>query len=145
MKCLGCGKDVISAGTKPKLYCSDACRKAFSRKSIKNAELRATGQTDEETDEETDRIEQTDTNGHEQTDKTRANGQMAEQTDIGNLIPYDILRPVVHHDDSILPADVKQQIDEVCTMRAEGGLPDDKANRTKRAIHYQEWLLAGRP
>ena len=55
-KCKNCGKEIESLGTKPKLYCSDACRKRSKR----------TEQTDKTA------------NGQEQTDKT-ANGQ--EQTD----------------------------------------------------------------
>lgn len=31
-KCLNCSKDVESKGTKPRRYCSDACRMAFKRK-----------------------------------------------------------------------------------------------------------------
>lgn len=53
MQCLNCGKDVVSRGTKPMKYCSDACRKAYVRGA----------------------------NGQKQTDKV-ANGQVSvEQTD----------------------------------------------------------------
>jgi len=31
MKCLNCGKEIVSQGTKPKKYCSDACRMAYKR------------------------------------------------------------------------------------------------------------------
>lgn len=31
MKCLNCETDVVSKGTKPAKYCSDACRKAYKR------------------------------------------------------------------------------------------------------------------
>jgi hypothetical protein len=41
MRCINCSKDVVSAGTKPKKYCSDACRKAYKRTFSKR-----TGQTD---------------------------------------------------------------------------------------------------
>ena len=32
MNCLNCNKELISTGNNPKRYCSDSCRKAFTRK-----------------------------------------------------------------------------------------------------------------
>ncbi len=48
-ECKNCGKEVHTIGTKPRMFCSDRCRKAFSRQ------------------EQTDRI----ANGQEQTDKPK--------------------------------------------------------------------------
>lgn len=31
MKCMNCSKDIVSKGTKPKKYCSDACRMQYKR------------------------------------------------------------------------------------------------------------------
>jgi hypothetical protein len=46
MNCLNCNKPISSEGTKPKLYCSDKCRKAYKR--TKETDKPASGQ--EQTD-----------------------------------------------------------------------------------------------
>lgn len=47
MKCLNeCGKEVVSKGTKPAKYCSDACRKAYKRSESKRTQQTDTEQTD---------------------------------------------------------------------------------------------------
>lgn len=54
MECKQCNKVIESLGTKPKLFCSGACRKKWARLAAKRME-----QTDKRT-EQTDTIEQTD-------------------------------------------------------------------------------------
>ena len=56
-KCKNCSKVIESKGTKPKQFCSDACRKKWNRTQLQEQASKRTLQADELA------------NGHEQTDK----------------------------------------------------------------------------
>ena len=111
MDCKVCGKAVISAGTKPKQYCSDACRMKYKRTFGHAEQTNIEQQTNTNTEHRNNlqaKTEQPDTFQAEQTDKTldkcseiRANTKV-EQADTTAAeqplasLPYKLLMRAIH-------------------------------------------------
>lgn len=79
-KCLNCGIEVVSKGTKPTKYCSDRCRKAYKRTQDK----KRTEQTDAN-GQNKEQIEQTDNLRHDK-DKLQALAEAARAVNSPNVM-----------------------------------------------------------
>ena len=75
-KCKNCSKVIESKGTKPKQFCSDACRKKWNRTQLQEQASKRTLQADELA------------NGHEQTDTVRVYSNSVKP------LPSDIPKPI---------------------------------------------------
>ena len=100
MQCLQCNKEIISNGTKPVKYCSDACRKRYKR-TEQTDKPAATGQI----------IEQTDTNGQQPISLTMDNineltNNSASYTPQGCTQSQETISDIPLNSGDILPLDL---------------------------------------